>query len=96
VTELLKFLATPEAGEAWALRGDFISPYTGFDRNAYGRDFDARVAAVLAGGEVFRFDGSDLMEPSVGERSFLDAMMLLVATGRVDEAAITSQFGYSG
>jgi len=92
--ELLRFLASPRAGEAWAARGDFISPYTGFDPDEYERDFDARMAELLRGAEVVRFDGSDLMQPEVGSRSFLDAMMVLVATGRVDQAITTAQSGY--
>ena len=92
--ELMRYLATPEAGDAWAEAGGFISPHTGYGPDKYGNDFDAQAAEFLSTANVVRFDGSDLMDPSVGERSFLDAMLLYIGTLELDEALLLAQSGY--
>ncbi len=91
---LMRFLSTAAAGEAWAEQGGFISPRTDFDPEAYGADFDRRMASIVADAEVVRFDGSDLMYSPVGTRSFFDAMVQFIATGRLEPAQETAQAGY--
>ncbi len=91
---LMRFLATAASGEPWAQQASFISPRADFDPNAYGSDFDRRMAAIIAGADIVRFDASDLMYSPVGTRSFFDAMVQYIATGRIDAAQETAQAGY--
>jgi len=91
---LMRFLSTAAAGEPWAEQGGFISPRADFDPDAYGADFDRRMASIVADADVVRFDGSDLMYSPVGTRSFFDAMVAYIATDRVDVAQQTAQGGY--
>lgn len=91
---LLRFLASPESGEAWARRGDYISPFSDFDLDRYGSVFDARMAGLVADAGVVRFDASDLMYPPVGTGTFRDAMVLFAATSQLDEALRLAQSGY--
>ena len=59
--ELLRFLATPEAGEVWAALGGFLSPNEDVDLTAYPDDTTRAIArALLEAGDGFRFDLSDL------------------------------------
>jgi alpha-glucoside transport system substrate-binding protein len=92
--ELLRFLASPEAGTAWANRGDFVSPFSGFDPSEYRDQFDSRMAGLLGEASVVRFDGSDLMYPPVGTGTFRDAMILYAATSRLSDALQLAQSGY--
>lgn len=63
----IEFLATPEAGEAWAGIGGFLSPFAPvFDDAAYASDSARKASALLAETSAFRFDGSDLMPGDVG------------------------------
>ena len=63
---LIEFLATPEAGEAWAEQGGFTSPNQGVDADVYPDDITRRSAAELVGSETFRFDLSDLQPAAFG------------------------------
>ncbi len=92
--ELMRFLATPQAGTAWAERGGFISPHTDFDSGAYRDDFDRRMASLLADADIVRFDGSDLMYSPVGTRSFFDAMVLFIGTDLREAAQQMAEDGY--
>jgi alpha-glucoside transport system substrate-binding protein len=93
---LLRFLASPESGEAWAETGGYISPHAGFDSSHYADAFDRRMDELLDAADVVRFDGSDRMYAPVGTKSFFDAMTLFVASGRVELAQETAQAGYDG
>lgn len=64
--ELLRFLATPEAAEAWASLGGFTSPNQNLDPAVYPDDLTRRSAEAVAGAEVFRFDLSDLQPAAFG------------------------------
>lgn len=64
--ELIEFLATPEAGEAWASQGGFTSPNKGVDAETYPDDITRRSAEELVGSETFRFDLSDLQPAAFG------------------------------
>jgi len=92
--ELLSFLATPEAGEPWARKGDFISPYRDFDQTVYADPFDVRMARLLQDAKLVRFDGSDRMYAPVGTGSFFEAMTQFVISSRTDLAQETAQAGY--
>lgn len=63
---LIEYLASAEAGEAWAELGGFISPNTGVDPDAYPDEVTRRIAADLGAAEVFRFDMSDLQPAAFG------------------------------
>jgi alpha-glucoside transport system substrate-binding protein len=91
---LMRFLSTAAAGESWAEQGGFSSPRSDFDPDAYGADFDRRMASIVADADIVRFDGSDLMYSPVGTRSFFDAMVQFIATGRLEPAQETAQEGY--
>ncbi len=67
--EFMKFLTTPEAGEGWAARGGFLSPFTTFDAEVYPTESSKRAGELLADATSFRFDGSDLMPADVGASS---------------------------
>jgi alpha-glucoside transport system substrate-binding protein len=91
---LMRYLASPEAGEAWAARGGFVSPRADFDPSAYARVFDRRMASIVADADVTRFDGSDTMYSPVGTRSFFDAMTQYIATNQLGSSLETAQSGY--
>jgi len=62
----INFLATPEAAEAWASRGGFLSANQNLDPAVYPDDITRQIATDLAEAETFRFDMSDLAPPEFG------------------------------
>ncbi len=64
--ELVRFLATPEAAEAWASEGGFTSPNQSLDLEVYPDDTTRRSAEALTETGVFRFDLSDLQPAAFG------------------------------
>lgn len=57
---LLRFLASPEAGEVWASLGGFLSPNDAVDLAAYPDERTRSIArSLLEAGDSFRFDLSD-------------------------------------
>jgi alpha-glucoside transport system substrate-binding protein len=88
VAEFMEFLATPAAGEGWAELGGFVSPHEDFDTSRYSSEIDRRVGEVIENAENIRFDGSDLMPPSVGTGTFWFAMREYIRSGDID-AAVT-------
>jgi alpha-glucoside transport system substrate-binding protein len=62
----ITFLTTPEAAEAWASRGGFLSPNKNLDASVYPDDITRQIATDLAEAETFRFDLSDLTPPAFG------------------------------
>lgn len=65
--ELVRFLATAEAGEIWAERGGFLSPNEDVDLSVYPDDRTRDIArALLEAGDGFRFDLSDLQPVEFG------------------------------
>jgi alpha-glucoside transport system substrate-binding protein len=84
VRELVRFLVGPEYGEDWAGLGrTFLSPNRRFDVDNYMPWWRAQARLVHAALAIdaFRFDGSDLMPPEVGQDRFFDAMMTYLAEG---------------
>jgi alpha-glucoside transport system substrate-binding protein len=94
VRALMDYLATPEAGKAWAETGGFTSPHPDFDPNWYAEAFDRRMGEILKEADVVRFDGSDLMIPSVGTGTFWTGMVSYVRNGDAQAAAAEIQAGY--
>jgi alpha-glucoside transport system substrate-binding protein len=67
--ELLTFLATPEAAEAWASKGGFTSPNQNMSLDVYPDDISRRIAEGLIEASesgAFRFDMSDLQPAEFG------------------------------
>lgn len=62
----ITFLTTPEAAEAWASRGGFLSANQNLDPAVYPDDITRQIATDLAEAETFRFDMSDLAPPEFG------------------------------
>jgi ABC-type glycerol-3-phosphate transport system substrate-binding protein len=58
--ELINYLATPDAGRAWARQGGFISPHRDVRGADYANQLSRQIAAGLAGnGTTLEFDMSD-------------------------------------
>ncbi|MGH2749483.1 MAG: ABC transporter substrate-binding protein [Actinomycetota bacterium] len=90
--EFLTFLATPEAAEAWAQNGGFISPNNNLDPSVYPDEITQRIAeGVTAASEsgAFRFDMSDLQPAEFGAtagQGFWQHMQDFLRTGDVEAA----------
>ena len=57
--ELIKFLASKEAGEVWAGTGAIVSPNKQVDLKAYQSELARKEAQLLVNAGTFLFDGSD-------------------------------------
>lgn len=86
---LMQYLATAEPHEIWAGIGGFISPHRGVSPATYPDDITRKQAEVLAGAEVFRFDGSDLMPAAVGAGTFWTGVMDYVGGANLDSVLAT-------
>lgn len=65
--ELLAFLATPEAGTAWAEQGGFLSPNDNVDIDAYPDEFTQSLAeSIQEAGDDVRYDLSDQLPSGFG------------------------------
>jgi len=62
----IRYLTTPEAAEAWASRGGFLSANKNLDPSVYPDEITRQIATDLAEAENFRFDMSDLAPPAFG------------------------------
>jgi alpha-glucoside transport system substrate-binding protein len=91
---LLEFLATPESGEAWAARRDYLSPHQTFDESSYDNALDRRLSEIIKQADVIRFDGSDLMPAGVGAGTFWQGMVDYVAGVPLDSVLENIQSGY--
>jgi alpha-glucoside transport system substrate-binding protein len=67
VRQFVKFMASKEAAETWAKTGAIVSPSKLVDRSLYTSELAREEAVQVAGAEVFRFDGSDLLPGALGE-----------------------------
>jgi alpha-glucoside transport system substrate-binding protein len=92
---LLAFLASPRSGEPWAAAGGYNSPHLEFDTTFYSTELERRIGDLVQSAEVVRFDGSDLMPPSVGTGTFWSGMIDLVAGVPLDRVLADIQSGYS-
>lgn len=66
--QFLRYLATPEAGAAWAAAGGYLGPFE--VEPGYYSPTDAQLASIISDAEVLRVDGSDQMHPDFGSGSF--------------------------
>jgi len=84
VREVMRFLLSPEFGVDWFGSGaGALSPNRRFDRANYDpfwREQADLLDAALAA-DTFRYDGSDLMPPPIGDELFSEAMVRYVEDG---------------
>jgi len=80
----MQYLATPPPHESWAAAGGFLSPHRGVSLDIYPDDIARLQAETLAGAEVFRFDGSDLMPAAIGAGTFWTGTVDYVAGDDLD------------
>ncbi|MCF6443350.1 ABC transporter substrate-binding protein [Nereida sp. MMG025] len=73
--ELMAWLQTPEAHEAWMALGGFLTPHKGVDSSKFSDPATAKMNEILLGATTFRFDASDLMPGGVGAGSFWTGMV---------------------
>jgi ABC-type glycerol-3-phosphate transport system substrate-binding protein len=89
----VKFLATPEAAEAWAKLGGFSSANKNLDASVYPDPILQKTASAIAEADTFRFDLSDLQPASfgatVGQGMWKDFQDFLANPSDVDGTAQT-------
>ena len=66
VAAVLAYLATPEAGRAWAQGGSYVSPRNDVDPVSYYQPADQAMADLLLTSDTVVFDASDAMPPEIG------------------------------
>jgi alpha-glucoside transport system substrate-binding protein len=79
-----QYLATAKPHEIWAAKGGFLSPHREVNLDVYPDEITRKQAEALAGAEVFRFDGSDLMPAAVGAGTFWTGTVDYVAGDDLD------------
>lgn len=75
VRELMQYLASAEAQAIWVGKLGKLAINTKVDPSVYPDPITAKAAGILAGAEVFRFDGSDLMPAAVGSGAFWEGIL---------------------
>ncbi len=73
--DLIAYLKTPEAHEAWMALTGFLTPHKGVNPEAFGDPTLVKMNEILLGATTFRFDASDLMPGGVGAGSFWTGMV---------------------
>jgi alpha-glucoside transport system substrate-binding protein len=84
VWALLKYMASPESSIAWAKAGGALFPYKTQDVSNYPTKLYQAFATAVAEAPDVRFDGSDLMPPAVGNKSFWEGMLKLTQGADLD------------
>jgi len=73
--DLIAYLQTAEAHEAWMALKGFLTPHKGVDTSVFGDPTLEKMNDILLNATTFRFDGSDLMPGGVGAGSFWTGMV---------------------
>jgi len=73
--DLIAFLQTPEAHEAWMARKGFLTPFKGVNLDTFSDSTLRKMNEILLNATTFRFDGSDLMPGGIGTGSFWTGMV---------------------
>ncbi|GGD31579.1 alpha-glucoside ABC transporter substrate-binding protein [Sinisalibacter lacisalsi] len=89
--DLMEFLKTPEAHEAWMAQRGFLTPHTGVDTSVFSDPTLKKMNDILLEATTFRFDGSDLMPGGVGAGSFWTGMVDYTGGADAEEVADTIQ-----
>jgi alpha-glucoside transport system substrate-binding protein len=84
VWAVLKYMSGPDSSVAWAKAGGALFPYKNQDVSNYPTKLYQAFAKTLAEAPDVRFDGSDLMPPAVGNKSFWDGMLKLAQGADLD------------
>jgi len=71
----IEFLKTPIAHELWMAQSGFLTPFTGANPDAYGKEALSAQGEILTSATTFRFDGSDLMPSEIGADAFWKGMV---------------------
>ncbi len=87
--DLMAYLQTPEAHEAWMALGGFLTPHKGVNLDAFADPSLRKMNDILLGATTFRFDGSDLMPGGVGAGTFWTGMVDYA--GGKDAAAVAAE-----
>ncbi len=83
----IAFLQTPIAHEIWMAQSGFVTPFKGANTELYGSEPLKKQGEMLLNATTFRFDGSDLMPPAVGQGSFWTGMVDYVGGKSAADAA---------
>ncbi len=86
--DLIAYLQTPEAHEAWMALKGFLTPHKGVNPDAFSDPTLRKMNEILLGATTFRFDGSDLMPGGVGAGTFWTGMVDYA--GGKDAAAVAA------
>lgn len=89
--DLIAYLKTPAAHEAWMALGGFLTPHKGVNPDAFGDPTLRKMNEILLGATTFRFDGSDLMPGGVGAGSFWTGMVDFAGGDDAGEVAAAIQ-----
>lgn len=87
--DLIAYLQTPEAHEAWMALGGFLTPHKGVNLDTFADPALRKMNDILLGATTFRFDGSDLMPGGVGAGTFWTGMVDYA--GGKDAAAVAAE-----
>jgi alpha-glucoside transport system substrate-binding protein len=85
----IEWLKTPIAHEIWMAQSGFLTPLKTANPDAYADDVLKKQGEILLNSTTFRFDGSDLMPPAVGQGSFWTGMVDYVGGKSAEEVAAT-------
>jgi alpha-glucoside transport system substrate-binding protein len=91
---VIQYFSTGDSVKGWAIAGGAISPHKDSSLDWYADPVTKKVAEILQGATVFRFDGSDLMPGAVGAGSFWKSMTDYVS-GSIDENTALKQIDAS-
>ncbi len=83
----IEWLKTPIAHEVWMAQTGFLTPLTTVNTDVYGDSTLKKMGEILLGADTFRFDGSDLMPPGVGQGTFWTGMVDYVGGKSAQEVA---------
>lgn len=75
VREVMRYLTTSDSAEFLIKEGGMISPYRDTPFDWYASPAQLKMAQILLEADTYRFDGSDLMPPEVGNGTFLRGMV---------------------
>jgi len=83
--EVMAYLTSDQFGAEWAQVGGWLSPHTTFDASNYPDETTRKIAELVSGADVFRYEASDLMPPEVGAGSFWDGSVEWLQGASTDE-----------
>lgn len=94
VDAALAVLGSAELGTELVVRLGLISPHVEVDPAAADDELVARLVELVRSADVVRFDGSDLMPPSVGTGSFWAGMRAFFAREALESVIATIEAGW--